>query len=305
NSDLKKRIMQLEAATEQYKRDSVTKLEEVKGLEELLAAAQATQQSQLTVIGEKEEQRLEQSERIAMLQKKLKESDERVAKVKDTAKKGIENLGRRQLPTSADPSLSYQMMQAAFDELKHKQEHSRKNLEDVKNEIVDLKFTATEKFKEIEPFFDPSGRHLLKSTETRELVQELQNDRNDAQRVIDMLRDKLHLLGAQVVEHKEKIEVLENMRKDERVDLLRTARLLEVSSDKWNQVAGDLHKRETTDAALTAEATKLDLKLADAEDRLVLFTLCISSLLMATCRIIKMQTELEKKDTEVDRLNNL
>ncbi|KAG7096487.1 hypothetical protein E1B28_003917 [Marasmius oreades] len=276
NSELEKRIVKLEAAKEKYNQDTAAKLDEFKQMQELLTATQAAQQSQQTIIDDKEKERLEQSEYITMLQKKVQENEERVAKVKDTAKRGIENLGR-----------NYQAMLAAFEQLKHKQEHSRKNIENVKGEILDLKFTATERFKEIEPLLDPSGRHLFKSAETRGLVQELQNDRSDAQRVIDMLRDKLHVLGAQVVDYKEKVEILENMRKEEGVNFSKTVSLLEAASKKVDRLVEKLRQREQEGAERTAVGAKLELQLTHSEDR-----------------ITKIQTELERKNVEIEGLND-
>ncbi|KAL0575527.1 hypothetical protein V5O48_006450 [Marasmius crinis-equi] len=275
NSDLRKRLLVLENASETHEKEIAVKDGELKQMRDLLADAERAQQSQQALLDEREQKLAERSEHSTHLQKKLQECEERVAKVKDTAKRGIENLGR-----------SYQTLQATLEQLKLKQDHSRKNLESVKDEIVDLKLTTTDQLKEVEPLLDPSGRYLLKSLETRNLVQELQNDRSDAQRVIDMLRDKLHFLGAQVVEYKEKVEIIENLRKEESVNLSRTAGLLEVASGNVKQLADKLCRREKEDAVLAAEGVKLELQVADSEERLA-----------------KMQAEGEAKDQEIASLN--
>ncbi|KAK1224122.1 hypothetical protein PQX77_012981 [Marasmius sp. AFHP31] len=257
NSELKKRILNLESASNAYDRDIAMKEEELSQISELLAEAERVQQSQQVLLDEKEKELAGGLENTNVLERRLQESEERVAKVKETAKRGIENLGR-----------NCQAMQATLEQLKHKHDHSHKNLQLVKDELVDLKFTATDQFKQIEPLLDPSGRHLLKSMETRTLVQELQNDRSDAQRVIDLLRDKLHVLGAQVIEYKEKVEILENLRKEESANLTRTASLLENASARINHLTEKLVERETEDAALAAEGAKLEVQVADSEERI-------------------------------------
>jgi hypothetical protein len=45
-----------------------------------------------------------------------------------------------------------------------------------------------------------------------------------------MLRDKLHVLGAQVVEYKEKIDVLEGLRREEGLNLTKSAGILDDAS---------------------------------------------------------------------------
>ncbi|KAL0065982.1 hypothetical protein AAF712_006971 [Marasmius tenuissimus] len=257
NSELKKRILNLESASNAHNRDIAMKEEELLQIRELLAEAERAQQSQQALLDEKEKELAGGLENTNLLQRRLQESEERIAKVKETAKRGIENLGR-----------NCQAMQATLEQLKHKHDHSHKNLQLVKDELVDLKFTATDQFKQIEPLLDPSGRRLLKSVETQNLVQELQNDRSDAQRVIDLLRDKLHVLGAQVVEYKEKVEILENLRKEESANLTRTASLLENASDRINHLTEKLVKRQAEDAALAAEGAKLEVQVADSEERI-------------------------------------
>ncbi|KAJ8085800.1 hypothetical protein PM082_004618 [Marasmius tenuissimus] len=257
NSELKKRILNLESASNAHNRDIAMKEEELLQIRELLAEAERAQQSQQALLDEKEKELAGGLENTNLLQRRLQESEERIAKVKETAKRGIENLGR-----------NCQAMQATLEQLKHKHDHSHKNLQLVKDELVDLKLTATDQFKQIEPLLDPSGRRLLKSVETQNLVQELQNDRSDAQRVIDLLRDKLHVLGAQVVEYKEKVEILENLRKEESANLTRTASLLENASDRINHLTEKLVKRQAEDVALAAEGAKLEVQVADSEEQI-------------------------------------
>ncbi|KAF8192702.1 hypothetical protein K438DRAFT_1969835 [Mycena galopus ATCC 62051] len=75
--------------------------------------------------------------------------------------------------------------------------------------------TAADSIKELD-----TPETFSRKAETRALIDKLQIDCASAHQVIDMLRDKLHLLGAQVVEAKERITELEAIRegKFERVE---------------------------------------------------------------------------------------
>uniref|UniRef100_A0A0W0GFB4 Uncharacterized protein n=1 Tax=Moniliophthora roreri TaxID=221103 RepID=A0A0W0GFB4_MONRR len=254
NSELQKRISDLEAVHRSHLK---SKDEELSKTRQLLDETQANQQSQQNIIAEKDQQLHHSAEQLALVQKKLQESDERITKVRDTAKKGIENL-----------SGNYESMKAAFEQLKGRHDKSQQNVQRIRDEILDAKIAASDKFKEIEPYLDSTGRHFLKTAETRGLVQELQNDRNDAQQVIDMLRDKLHFLGAQVVEYKEKIEVLENARKEEGLNMTKSAGILESASEKVGEIADKLYKREKEDAELAAEGLKLEIFVTEANERI-------------------------------------
>ncbi|EEB92173.1 hypothetical protein MPER_09358 [Moniliophthora perniciosa FA553] len=258
NTELQKRVAALEA---EHRSQLESKDEELSRARQLLDETQANQQSQQNIIAEKDRQLHHSAEQLALVHKKLQESDERVAKVRDTTKRGIENLSK-----------NYESMKAAFEQLKGRHDKSQQNVQRIRDEILDTKIAASNQFKEIEPYLDSTGRHFLKTAETRGLVQELQNDRNDAQQVIDMLRDKLHFLGAQVVEYKEKIEVLENARKEEGFNMTKSASILEGASEKVGQIADRLYKREKEDAELTAEGLKLEILVTEANEKIECLT---------------------------------
>ncbi|TRM57472.1 hypothetical protein BD626DRAFT_211592 [Schizophyllum amplum] len=76
--------------------------------------------------------------------------------------------------------------------------------------VGELQAAVKSSLTAMQPFLT-SDAGVLKISETRELVEELQADRTSAHQVTDMLRDKLHIVSTQLVEAKDRIAELENI----------------------------------------------------------------------------------------------
>ncbi|KAJ7761101.1 hypothetical protein B0H16DRAFT_559709 [Mycena metata] len=120
------------------------------------------------------------------------------------------------------------------------------------------------------------SEHLSRASETRALIEELQSDRASAHQVIDMLRDKLHLLSAQLVEARERVAELEAIRegKIERVET------------KVEDLADKLVKKEEEGARALADVVQLEARLHETDERL-----------------LKVSTTLEEKEVELKALS--
>lgn len=64
-------------------------------LQAQLDEVQATKESQLVQLGDKDDQILAGLEKLQVTEDKLKMAEDRVTKVKDTAKRGIENMSKK------------------------------------------------------------------------------------------------------------------------------------------------------------------------------------------------------------------
>ncbi|KAL1744165.1 hypothetical protein HDZ31DRAFT_39313 [Schizophyllum fasciatum] len=76
--------------------------------------------------------------------------------------------------------------------------------------VQDLQVAVRSALAAIQPIMTADSG-VLKLVETREVIQELQADRANANQVIDMLRDKLHVVSSQLVDAKDRIAELERM----------------------------------------------------------------------------------------------
>ncbi|KAJ6498847.1 hypothetical protein C8R45DRAFT_1093143 [Mycena sanguinolenta] len=161
-------------------------------------------------------------------------------------------------------------LRALLMELKSEYDVSQDAVKRLTDELIALRRTVTDNIKGIE-----TSEMLIRSAETRALIDELQNDRANglpsfflwylvleqfvAHQVIDMLRDKLHLISAQVVEFKERISELEAIRegKIERVET------------KVEELADRLVKKEEEGARKLANAEALETRLHEINQRLL------------------------------------
>ncbi|KAE9397319.1 hypothetical protein BT96DRAFT_1036709 [Gymnopus androsaceus JB14] len=95
------------------------------------------------------------------------------------------------------------------------------------DEIESLHLSSSQSIKALEPYMDSSGHHQVKSTETRDLILELQTGCNNAQQVIEC--NKLHNFSTQLAKANKKIAKLKNCRKEEGTSLAQSAGLWEMT----------------------------------------------------------------------------
>ncbi|KAF8199889.1 hypothetical protein K438DRAFT_671185 [Mycena galopus ATCC 62051] len=174
---------------------------------------------------------------------KLQDTTARLNDVRATAKSSLDEVRN-----------NYAALQAHLTDLKSDYDVSQDAVRRLSNELVDLRRTAADSIKELD-----TPEMFSRNAETRALIDELQIDRASAHQVIDMLRDKLHLLGAQVVEAKERITELEAIRegKIERVET------------KVEELADRLVKKEEEGARKLADAEVLEVHLQEINERLL------------------------------------
>ncbi|KAK7005909.1 hypothetical protein R3P38DRAFT_3404589 [Favolaschia claudopus] len=149
---------------------------------------------------------------------------------------------------------NYITLQAVLKDLKSDYDVSQDTVGTLRNELNELRRSAMDALKGID-----SSDGLSRNEETRALIDELQSDRVNAYQVIDMLRDKLHLLGAQVVEAKERIVELEASREGK----------IERAETRIEELADRLAKKEEAEARGLANAEALEVRLNESNDKLV------------------------------------
>ncbi|KAF7315822.1 hypothetical protein MIND_00098300 [Mycena indigotica] len=151
------------------------------------------------------------------LERRFQELSIQTNQLRTAAKSGVESLTN-----------NYNELQTYVKELKTQYDASQASLQNLSLELNTIRNNVAENLRGIEAADD-----ISRSTETRALIDELQQDLISSQQVNDMLRDKLHLLSAQFVEAKERILDLEQKRegKIERVE----ARLEELTSATTKQ----------------------------------------------------------------------
>ncbi|KAJ4471967.1 hypothetical protein J3R30DRAFT_3298694, partial [Lentinula aciculospora] len=252
----KGRITELEVAVHNNLENSNSKDRELSELQLILDETRSAKESQLVLVNEKDEQICAGLEKLRCAEEKIRVTEDRVAKVKDAAKRGIENMSK-----------NFDSLRNAVEHLKTRYEVSVETISKVRDELETSRHTISNGLRDLEPFMDSSGFHLTKANETRILIQELQTDRNDAQQVIDFLKDKLHNLSTQLVEANEKVADLENRRKEDSISLARSVSSWETTGQQVEELASKLSQREREDAELLAEGLKLEIQLADANDK--------------------------------------
>lgn len=121
--------------------------------------------------------------------------------------------------------------------------------------------------KLVESHLDETGRYLHKSAETRDLISELQQDRNSSQQVNDILREKLHSLSAQLVESKQKIAELELRQFEEGVRWSRRGETWQNLQCRIEEPADKLAKRESEAFEGLIESADLSTALNEAIEK--------------------------------------
>ncbi|KAJ6625740.1 hypothetical protein B0H10DRAFT_2211632 [Mycena sp. CBHHK59/15] len=219
-------------------------------------------------------------------ERKVEEAATRLQNIRTMAKKGLEDLGG-----------NYASLQSCLGALKSEYNASQEIVQRMSGELADIRRSALDGVKAIEPLLSAEGSG--RGTETRALIDELQSDRASAYQVIDMLRDKLHLLSAQVVEARERIAELEAIReaKIERVET------------KVEELADKLVRKQEEGVRELADAKALEVRLYETSERLmkVSKTLEEKEIELGTFKEEKVAWEWELKDkcTTISSLQGL
>ncbi|KAJ3738922.1 hypothetical protein DFH05DRAFT_1596194, partial [Lentinula detonsa] len=250
------RIIEFEAAAKDSLENFALKDREVEKLQLLLEESQSMNESQLAIINEKDEQIRVGLEKLHHAEEKIQATEDRVSRVKEAAKRGVENMSK-----------NFDALRNAVEHLKTRYEVSVETVSKMRDGLESSRLTISNGLKDLKPFMDPSGLHIVKANETRVLIQELQTDRNDAQQVIDFLKDKLHNLSTQLVEANEKVVDLENRRKEESNSMSRSVALWESTGHQVEELASKLKQREKEDAEVLAGGFKLEIQLTDANEK--------------------------------------
>ncbi|KAJ6594382.1 hypothetical protein B0H19DRAFT_59710 [Mycena capillaripes] len=176
-------------------------------------------------------------------ERKLQDASAKLNEIRAAAKNGLDGVNS-----------NYAALHSYLKDLKSDYDTSRDAVKLLSKELTEIRQTAMESVKGIESSESPN-----RSAETRALMDELQSDRASAHQVIDMLRDKLHLLSAQLVEARERIADLEAIRegKIERVET------------KVEELTDRLVKKEEEGARGLANAEALEARLHETNERLL------------------------------------
>ncbi|KAF9074696.1 hypothetical protein BDP27DRAFT_1213889, partial [Rhodocollybia butyracea] len=253
-----RRVAELEATLEAKLENIASKDRELTELLASLEEVRSIKDSQLMLIYDRDNLIKEAHDKLQFLDKKLIIAEERVLKIKDTAKHGIDNMKK-----------NFDFLKNVVEHLKSRYESSVASMHSLRDELDTLRTTSSNCVKELEPFMDPSHHHLVKANETRDLIQELQMDRNNSQQVISFLRDKLHSVSTQLAEANEKVVDLENFRKQEGSSLARSAGLWQATGQQVQEITSKLMQREREDATLLSEGLKFEMQLKDANKKYI------------------------------------
>ncbi|KAJ7267591.1 hypothetical protein B0H12DRAFT_116565 [Mycena haematopus] len=223
----------------------------------LSAQAGASEAAELVLKNRISELEAREASRMAKADEELRlaksQTEDTVQRLQDVTTK-LNNFRATSKRSLDEVRNNYQALQGHLIDLKSDYEVSQDAVKRLSDELIELRRTATDSIKGIE-----TPEALSRSVETRALIDELQSDRANAYQVIDMLRDKLHLLSAQVVESKERITELETIRegKMERVET------------KVEELADRLVRKEEEGARKLANAEALETRLHESNERLL------------------------------------
>ncbi|KAJ7646858.1 hypothetical protein FB45DRAFT_891637 [Roridomyces roridus] len=228
-AELESRLNAQTAASEASERVLRTRISELEALE---VARQAKAEEELRAV----------KAQAGEAERKLHDTTNLLNDVRAKTKSGLEDVGN-----------NYAALQAHFEDLKSEYSASQDAVKRLSIELADLREHVAHTVAELD-----ASEHPSRSAETRVLIDELQSDRVNAQQIIDMLRDKLHLLSAQVIEAKERIVELEAARegKIEQVEI------------KVEQLTDKLIKKDEENARGVADALVLEGKLAETNEKL-------------------------------------
>ncbi|KAF7339226.1 hypothetical protein MVEN_02000100 [Mycena venus] len=185
--------------------------------------------------------RMEEAEREAQ------DATTRLNDIRAAAKTGLDEV-KNKLST-----VIYQHFGVLTD-LKSDYDVSQDAVQCLTSELSELRRMAADAVHGIE-----TSDSVTRSAETRALIDELQRDRDSAHRVIDLLRDKLHLISTQVLEAKERIIELETIREGE----------IQRIGTKVEELTDRLLQKEEEGARAMAKADALAVRLRETNERLL------------------------------------
>ncbi|TCD68195.1 hypothetical protein EIP91_011367 [Steccherinum ochraceum] len=181
----------------------------------------------------------------------------RIQSVKDSAKKSLESSAR-----------SLDSMKSAMDELKAQSQESFGFANQTKVSLIDieeLKNTVAESLNSIQPLMDEDGG-LLKIKETKEILEELQSECKQGQQVSDILRERLQVVGADLIDARARVADLEAMQVSDRDALRRSSDSLSNTMEQVNTQAGRLEELQERLCDALAAAADAEAKVAAAQD---------------------------------------
>ncbi|KAF7339234.1 hypothetical protein MVEN_02001200 [Mycena venus] len=185
--------------------------------------------------------RMEEAEREAQ------DATTRLNDIRAAAKTGLDEVKN-----------NYAALQSVFRDLKSDYDVSQDAVQCLTSELSELRRMAADAVHGIE-----TSDSVTRSAETRALIDELQRDRDSAHRVIDLLRDKLHLISTQVLEAKERIIELETIREGgDSTNRNETVRLRE-TNERLLSVSKTLNEREVEVRGLREQKNALEWELTE------------------------------------------
>ncbi|KAF7305927.1 hypothetical protein HMN09_00746900 [Mycena chlorophos] len=257
-----------------------------------LAASEASElalKNRITELESREATRRAQAEeelRMAKAQyadaeRKLQEVSAQTNELRAAAKKGVDSLTsklRSSFLSAGCDMLNahrYGDLQTLLTQLKTEYDASKQALKTVSSELTAIRKTTSEGLQGI-----ADADYIGRSAETRAVVEDLQKEVVNSHQVNDMLRDKLHLHSAQLVEAKDRISDLEKKREG-KIERVGTARLLPVVhlpsrpslidfvESRLEELTATLVKKEEEGALLLAQKLTLESRLAESSERFI------------------------------------
>ncbi|OBZ70439.1 hypothetical protein A0H81_09981 [Grifola frondosa] len=211
---------------------------------------------------EVEEQRREISFLQSQLESAKKEKDEmsqRLQAVKEAAKQSLLSSSARRIY-----AVSLEEIRSTMSDLKAQSEESFNMIMQARSslpEVQELRSTVSEAMKSIETHLDNNGE-WVKSSETKNIVNELELECSKSHQVADLLRDRLESVGTELIEAKSRISELETAQVADRAALCTATGRISDSSEQLTELAECLKRQQGELYEILAAA-------ADAEARLV------------------------------------
>ncbi|KZT12495.1 uncharacterized protein LAESUDRAFT_808096 [Laetiporus sulphureus 93-53] len=211
---------------------------------------------------EAEEQRREISflhSQLETLKEEKEEALKRLKAVKDAAKKGLQ--------TSSD---SLSGMERVLNELKIQSQTTFETIGQARNSLPDiqeLRTIASGVMKNIEPLLDDKGQ-LIKVSETKILISDLELEREKAQQVADLLRDRLQTVGAELIDAKNRIAELEESQASDRQALLASTTSLTNTSQQYAELAEGMKKQQNQLFDVLSAAADAEMKLQASNEEI-------------------------------------
>ncbi|KIY62175.1 hypothetical protein CYLTODRAFT_475172 [Cylindrobasidium torrendii FP15055 ss-10] len=191
---------------------------------------------------------------------KISEAEQRLEKVKDHCRRGLDTLGQK-----------YSEMSTSFDRMKELSNLAEDRVQQAKDDVESLRVASRQHLKRIDSCMDEQGHYLHRSAETRDLVLELQTERNNTQQVVDILRAKLESLGSELIEARKRVVDLElsqredAVRWDKRTEKLQaTGKLVE---EGLAAITEKLVKREAEYYEMVAETVTVSAHARESDER--------------------------------------